>query len=98
MSFIFFRKIKNILAAGVSLIIKNFFIFSFVLLIIVFILAGLIFYEYAYKTPNHFDTQDGDELKVNSALYQKVFSKFEEKQKAFKESPDIQDVPDPFIQ
>jgi hypothetical protein len=97
MSLKFVQKIKDVLVSLFSLAIKRFFLFSFILLAVVFLLAGLIFYEYAYKVSVRPDAQAGSELRVNNALYQKVFSRFEEKRKAFGEYPDVQ-VSDPFIQ
>jgi len=93
----FFQKIKNFLILSVSFAIKKFFLFSLALLVIIFLLAGLIFYKYAYKVSAYPDAQASSELRIDSALYQKVFSRLEEKKKAFEESSDIQ-VSDPFAQ
>lgn len=65
------------------------------LLALVFLLAGLIFYQYGYRASSTKVESQVQMTKINEQLYQKVIKQIQEKEQRLKEA-EKKTYPDPF--
>ena len=91
----YFSQIKKVIILAIKFL-KERTILVFVILLFIFIfLAGLIFYQYAYKAVYSIKEMSVKGLKINQELFQKITSRFQEKEKNIQEKID-RVYPNPF--
>lgn len=88
-------KIKGIIILITNFVKKNTVFLFFILTLIILFLAGLIFYQYGYRATYLTKERPGKEIKIDYQLYQKIISRFKEREKNIQEATS-KEYKDPF--
>ncbi len=95
MKFFNLNKCQKILKCLLLFLSEHIFAVFLILILVILVLAGLIFYQYGYKVAYREAQVSIKEVQVNSQLYQKIMARFDQREEEIKEISN-KNYPDPF--